>query len=214
MTVALAAVGLRKWFRSGDERITPVDGVDLEVRAGEIVLISGPSGSGKTTLLQLLAGFQRPDDGHVDWPGGAGAPSWQSVAVVPQSLGLLPELTAAENVAMPLLAGRAAPPAQVMPRVSAALQLVGVDELADRLVGETSLGQQQRVAIARALIGEPTVLVADEPISHQDAAHAELVMAAVAAAVARGAACVLAGHDPLLARVATRVLRMEDGRLA
>lgn len=215
MTVALAAVGLRKWFRSGDERITPVDGVDLAVRAGEIVLISGPSGSGKTTLLQLLAGFQRPDEGRVDWPGGADVPSWASLAMVPQSLGLLPELTAAENVAMPLLAGRRRLAAQeVEQRVASALRLVGVDELADRLVGETSLGQQQRVAVARGLIGEPAVLVADEPISHQDAVHAEMVLSAIAAAVARGTACVLAGHDPLLARVATRVLRMEDGRLA
>ena len=89
-----------------------------------------------------------------------------------------------------------------------------VTKVADRLVGETSLGQQQRVAVARGLIGEPAVLVADEPISHQDAVHAEMVMSAIAAAVARGTACVLAGHDPLLARVATRVLRMEDGRLA
>ncbi|HNJ98543.1 MAG TPA: ATP-binding cassette domain-containing protein [Ilumatobacteraceae bacterium] len=214
MSAVLRAEGLRKWFRSGDERITPVDGVDLEIGAGEIVLITGPSGSGKTTLLQMLTGFQQPDEGQVSWPGGGEMPGWQSVAVVPQSLGLLPELTASENVALPLLAGGAARPAQVAPRVSAALQLVGVDHLADRLVGETSLGQQQRVAVARALICGPAVIIADEPTSHQDSGHAEVVLRAIAAVVSRGAACVLAGHDPLLLRVATRVVHLERGRLA
>ena len=209
----LVAAGLRKWFTSGDERITPVDGVDLVLHAGEIVLITGPSGSGKTTLIQMLVGFQQPDDGTVRWPGGAVTPAWIDVAVVPQSLGLLPELTAAENVALPLVAGRTRV-GDAAERVATALELVGVSALADRLVGETSLGQQQRVAVARALVADPTVIVADELTSHQDADHARVVLGALRAAADRGAACLIAGHDPLLAQVATRVLHMQDGRLA
>lgn len=214
MSAVLTATGLRKWFRSGDERIMPVDGVDLALSPREIVLVTGPSGSGKTTLLQMLTAFQRPDEGSVEWPGGGSMPSWSTLAVVPQSLGLLPELTVAENVALPLVAlGRIAV-ARVAPRVEAALTLLGVDRLTDRLAGETSLGQQQRVAVARALVVGPKVLVADEPTSHQDHEHAHVVLRAIAAVAERGTACLLAGHDPLLAETATRVLRMENGRLA
>lgn len=209
----LIAVGVRRWFMSGDERITPVDGVDLEVAAGEVVVLTGPSGSGKTTLLQMLAGFQRPDEGAVHWLGGAaGSPGWDVVAVVPQTLGLLAELTVGENVAMPLLA-RGIAPADAQRAVDAALAAVRVDHLAHRLVGEASLGQQQRVAVARALVGRPAALVADELTSHQDGEHADVVLAAVAAAASNGTACLLAGHDPRLTSIAHRVIHLEDGRL-
>ncbi len=214
MSAVLTATALRKWFTSGDERIVPVDGIDLALHEGEIVLVTGPSGSGKTTLMQMLTGFQRPDEGRVEWPGGGAVPSWSAVAVVPQSLGLLPELTVAENIALPLTTVGRTEVARVAPRVAAALTLLGVEQLAERLAGETSLGQQQRVAVARALVVGPRVLVADEPTSHQDREHAEVVLRAVAAVAHRGTACLIAGHDPLLSSVATRVLRMESGRLA
>ncbi|MDO8388885.1 MAG: ATP-binding cassette domain-containing protein [Actinomycetota bacterium] len=210
----LVATGVRKWFMSGDERVTPVDGIDLAVHAGEIVLITGPSGSGKTTLLQLLVGFQRPDEGDVSWPGGGDTPSWSAVAVVPQSLGLLDELTAAENVALPLLARPDGVARDAAARVAMALTAVDAGALADRLVGETSLGQQQRIAVARALVGHPLVIVADELTSHQDGDHAREVLQALQTAAQRGAACLIAGHDPLLATVATRVLHLQSGRLA
>ena len=213
MTAVLTATALRKWFTSGDERIVPVDGVDLVLGAGEIVLVTGPSGSGKTTLMQMLTGFQLPDEGSVEWPGGGAMPSWSAVAVVPQSLGLLPELTVAENIALPLTARGRTEVARVAPRVAAALTLLGVEQLADRLAGETSLGQQQRVAVARALVVGPRVLLADEPTSHQDREHAEVVLKAIAAVAARGAAGRIAGPDPLLAAGATRVVRVESGRL-
>lgn len=214
VTAALVATGVRRWFRSGDERIVPVDGVDLSIAAGEVVVLTGPSGSGKTTLLQMLAGFQAPDDGTVQWVGKTGAvPGWDVVAVVPQSLGLLAELTAAENVAMPLLA-RGTPPAEAAARALAALQSLGADHLADRLVGEASLGQQQRVAVARALVVNPVVLLADEPTSHQDGHHADVVLAAVRAAAEAGSACIVAGHDPRLLGAADRVVHLESGRLA
>lgn len=209
----LHALGVRRWFRSGDERIVPVDGVDLDVHAGEVVVLTGPSGSGKTTLLQVLAGFHPPDEGIVRWGAtGDGTPDWHAVAVVPQSLGLLAELTAAENVAMPLLA-RGDEPAAAGRLAHEMLAALDADHLAERLVGEASLGQQQRVAVARALVGRPSILVADEPTSHQDAEHAGLVLAAVRTAAGLGTACVIAGHDPRLATVADRVVRLVDGRI-
>lgn len=212
-TEPIVAVGVRRWFASGDERIVPVDGVDLAVAAGEVVVLTGPSGSGKTTLLQMLAGFQAPDDGSVRWHDTDEAtPSWAVVAVVPQTLGLLAELTCAENVALPLLA-RGVDPAAAQTAVEAALADLRVDHLAHRLVGEASLGQQQRVAVARAVVGDPRVIVADEPTSHQDAEHADVVLGAIRAAAERGTACVLAGHDPRLAAFADRVLHLDQGRL-
>jgi ABC-type lipoprotein export system ATPase subunit len=213
-TAPIVAEQVRRWFMSGDERIVPVDGVDLCIEAGELVVLTGPSGSGKTTLLQMLAGFQRPDEGAVRWHDTDGhTPAWDVVAVVPQTLGLLAELTAAENVALPLLA-RGVPPEQAQAEVDVALAALRVDHLAHRLVGEASLGQQQRVAVARAVVGSSAVIVADEPTSHQDAEHADVVLAALRDAARRGAACVLAGHDPRLAAVADRVLHLEQGRLA
>lgn len=212
--VPLRAVGVRRWFDSGGERIVPVDGVDLDVHAGEVVVLTGPSGSGKTTLLQVLAGFHRADEGEVQWTGSStGTPGWDVVAVVPQSLGLLAELTAAENVAMPLLV-RGADPEEAGRAAHEVLAALDADHLADRLVGDASLGQQQRVAVARALVGRPAVLLADEPTSHQDAEHAELVLAAVRGAAALGTACVIAGHDPRLTAHADRVIHLLDGHIA
>lgn len=213
MSDVLVVEGVRKWFRSGHERITPVDGVDLRLASSEVLVLTGPSGSGKTTLLQMIAGFQRPDEGMVTWPDSAATPAWSEVAVIPQSLGLLPELTVAENVALPLLAASVSVDVAA-PQVAAVLAELRVDQLADRLVGEVSLGQQQRVAVARALVIRPVVVLADEPTSHQDGEHAHVVLAALRGAARRGTGCLIAGHDPRLLEVADRVVHLEDGRLA
>jgi putative ABC transport system ATP-binding protein len=215
----LRAEGLRRSFSSGSERIVPVDGIDLEVAAGEVVVLTGPSGSGKTTLLELLAGFHTPDEGRVRWFSddlgdevGSAGPAWSVLAVVPQSLGLLPEMTAVENVAMPMLASGGAPhdAGEAARRL---LESMNASDLADRLVGAASLGQQQRVAVARALVGDPLIVLADEPTSHQDSEHAALVLAALRGSAQRGAACVLAGHDPLLLTAADRLIRLVNGRI-
>jgi ABC-type lipoprotein export system ATPase subunit len=210
----LVATALRRSFMSGHDRITPVDGVDLVLSSGDVVVLTGPSGSGKSTLLQLLIGFDRPDHGTVEWVGcDSDVPSWTQVAAVPQSLGLLPELTVAENVAAPLLAA-GTDPRRVATLLATAMEHVDIASLASRLVGDTSLGQQQRVAVARALIAQPAVVVADEPTSHQDDDHAVMVCAALRAAAEQGAAVMIAGHDVRVHDIATRVIRLENGTIS
>jgi ABC-type lipoprotein export system ATPase subunit len=183
-------------------------GLDLSVAAGEIVALVGRSGSGKTTLLTLVAGFDEPEAGTVDRPGGPSC-RWRELAVLPQSLGLLGELTVAENVLLPLrldreIGGEDAP---------ALLERLGIAHLSDRYPSEVSLGEQQRTALARAAVVRPSLLLADEPISHQNDAWAREMMAVVVDLAAAGTACLLATHNEVATEVAHRVLELRDGRL-
>lgn len=181
-----------------------VDDVSLELRAGELGVVLGRSGSGKSTLLMAAGGWVAPDAGSVVTPGT----SWQKTSYLAQRFGLLPELTVAENVGLPLrLAGLSED------GVGDLLEQLGLGGLALRLPAETSIGQQQRTALARALVTQPAALLADEPSSHQDGATAERVWAALADACARGSACLVATHDTAAADRANRVWRLEDGRI-
>lgn len=145
----------------------------------------------------------------------AAAPPWSTVALVPQSLGLLDELTCEENAAAPLLFARAHAHARVedLRTARALLDSLGVGDLARRYPGEVSLGQQQRVALARALIACPTVLLADEPTAHLDHRTIDAVVDVLTAAVGRGTACLLATHDEALTRRAHRRLGLRHGVL-
>lgn len=186
-------------------------GVDLAIAAGEVVALVGPSGSGKTTLLTIVAGFERPDRGQVTVsgcdPAGGEALPWSTLAMLPQSLGLLPELTVAENVGLPGRLGAAAGDGADL------LARLGLGHLAPRLPGEISLGEQQRTALARAAVVRPALLVADEPVSHQNRAWAEAMMGLVADLAAGGTACLLATHDDVAVAAAHRVVHLRDGRL-
>ena len=190
-----------------------LDGVDLQLAPGTLTVLEGRSGSGKTTLLNLALGWDRPDAGKVSVAGRDPAtdpPPWLEVAVAPQAPGLLPELTVAENVWLPArLAGRGADPAAAC----ALLGALGLDPFAGRPAERTSLGQQQRAALARALVLQPAVLLADEPLAHQDRAHAGLVVAAIRRACDAGGAALVASHDPQAHRGADTVLALVDGRL-
>lgn len=199
----MTVLALRRVSKSYAGRGTVLDGVDLDVAAGEVVAIAGRSGSGKTTLLTIVAGWEHPDAGSVELPAGR---AWSALALVPQALGLLDELTIGENVALP---GRLAGQAHVD-----LLDELGIDHLVDRHPDEVSLGEQQRAAVARAAALRPALLVADEPVAHQDRRRGEAVLAALRHLAAdAGTACLLATHDELALAAADRVLELHAGHL-
>lgn len=209
-TTRLRLTGVSKRYGAPEGR--PVlAALDLDVGAGEVVVVFGRSGSGKTTLLSIAAGFVAPDAGEVLIDGTAVRDdvSWASVAVLPQSLGLLDELTVRENVTLPDLLAEGASGA----RVDRLLERLQLAHLADRLPGETSLGEQQRTALARTLVTGPRVLVADEPVSHQNPALAEVMVEEIAALAAGGTACLLATHDASVVRIADRVVELHAGTI-
>lgn len=192
-----------------------LDDVSLYAVPGRILAVTGSSGSGKTTLLSVLGGLLSPDRGTAAYGGEpvgtrTGEPR-AGTAFVLQVYGLVPSLTAKENVAITLRA-RAVSASEATRRAVAALERVGVGDLAERLVTELSGGQLQRVAVARALAVEPDVLLADEPTSELDERNRDLVVAEIRAEAERGAVVVLATHDPEVAEMCDDELHLVDGR--
>jgi putative ABC transport system ATP-binding protein len=206
--LALEARGVTKTFAHSGGDVHAVSDVTLALRRGELGVLLGRSGSGKSTLLTLLAGWQQPDTGEIE-PTGPAAWAWSELGYLPQRFGLIPELSVRENVELPArLTGRRE---ELASRVDELLRDLGLDELALRRPAETSIGQQQRAAVARALVLRPSVLVADEPSSHQDAGWHDAVWALLARAAAEGTACLAATHEPEAAQFATRVWEMAEG---
>ena len=206
--------GVSKTYVRGPERVRALVDVSLHLGPGEVVALSGPSGSGKTTLLNVLLGWEAPDAGDVEVLGRPlpdHEPGWAEVAVVPQRLGLIEELTVAENVALPLRLGEERSVDNGSGRVGALLDALGLADLAARMPPETSLGQQQRTALARALVARPALLVADEPTGHQDEESADAVLRLLHAAADEGMACLLATHATELTATAHRVVALLDG---
>jgi putative ABC transport system ATP-binding protein len=221
VTPVLRAVGLSRVFRTPAGDVTAVRHVDLEVFPGELVALRGRSGSGKTTLLTMLGGLDAPTAGRVELDGHDLADPRTDVAgllgarvaSVFQAFGLLPILSAAENVEVPLRIRRV-DPVERRARVAAALEAVGLAEHAAQRPGELSGGQQQRVGIARALVADPAVLLADEPTGQLDSETGAQIMALIARVVhERGTAAVVATHDPAMLARADRVLELHDGAL-
>jgi len=225
MTTEQPAVEARELTRTYPAAGRPVRGlqdVSLRVAGGEVVAVTGPSGSGKSTLLFLLAGLDRPDGGEVrvagtDWrtlDGPARARfRRRTCGFIAQGMALLPQATAAENVAVPLLLDGVDADAR-QARVAGALEAVGLADDGDKLPDQLSGGQQQRVAIARALVIQPAVVLADEPTANLDSATAQTITRLLlAAARERGAAVVLVTHDPDVARHADRLVRLRSGRV-
>lgn len=193
-----------------------LDDISVVARSGRVLAVTGSSGSGKTTLLSVLGGLAAPHAGEATYDGGpvgtrSGEPR-RGTAFVLQTYGLVPTLTAEENVAIALRT-REVEPREAAERAVAALDRLGVGDLADRLISELSGGQLQRVAVARALAVVPDVLLADEPTSELDEVNRDLVVAEIRAEAARGAVVVLATHDPDVAALCDDEIHLVDGRL-
>jgi putative ABC transport system ATP-binding protein len=189
-------------------------GIDLDLEPGVMSALAGPSGSGKSVLLDLLAGWSSPDAGTVHWSGSSKPPSWAGLGLVPQAMGLMPDLTVWHNVVLPLrLDGGADALAAQTPRVLDLLEQLRLTPLRDRSPGELSFGEQQRVAVARAAVLEPALLLADEPTSHQDADSALAVLDVLGAVCDRGGSVLLASHADEVLEECDRVLRMVGGRM-
>jgi putative ABC transport system ATP-binding protein len=209
-------------YGSGPTATVALRGVSLTVGEGQLVALSGRSGSGKTTLLNIVGGLDRPDSGTVRVDGkDVTAMSErervhlrrETVTYIFQSFGLLPVLSAAENVGVPLRISGVAPRAREE-RVAAMLALVGLADRSRHRPGELSGGQQQRVAIARALATRPRLLLADEPTGQLDAESGEQIMHLLRSVVrSEGVTALLATHDPALMDIADSVLYLADGTI-
>ncbi|GIJ31237.1 ABC transporter ATP-binding protein [Micromonospora sediminimaris] len=214
--------GLSRDYGVGDRVVHAVRDVSLRAGRGELVAVRGRSGAGKTTLLNLIGGLDRPTSGRV-WVAGQEVTAASekdllrlrrdTIGFVFQSFGLVPILSAAENVGVPMRLAKV-PAADREQRVSVLLELVGLGGHAAQRPYEMSGGQQQRVAIARALANDPALLIADEPTGQLDSETGRAVMDLLRALVhARGMTALVATHDPTLVELADRVLVLRDGRL-
>ena len=218
-TSVLRARGLRKHYGRGEGLVRAVDGVDLDVGAGETVAVMGPSGCGKSTLLHLLGGLDRPSGGEVSLNGrriddiGEKALARMrrtDVGFVFQAFHLMEELTAVENVELSaLLAGRS--PRAARRRAEELLEQVGLADRARFLPSALSGGQRQRVAIARALSNEPLVVLADEPTGNLDSAATLDVLRLFESLHEAGQTLVIVTHDARIAATADRLISMRDG---
>ena len=210
---------VRKHYRKGAHEVRALDGVSLDVRAGEFVAVVGPSGSGKSTLMHVLGLLDRPDAGEYRLLGESVAALGRDevarvrnerIGFVFQSFHLMPRTTAVENVELPLVYSRRR---DVRGLGLRALERVGLADRATHRPGELSGGQQQRVAIARALVTEPTVLLADEPTGNLDSRTSVEVMALFQELNDQGITIILVTHEHDVAQYARRIIEMRDGQI-
>ena len=195
---------------------TLLDDVTLTFHPGELTALSGPSGSGKTTLLSIVGGLLEQTQGSVTY---AGEPTWRGTGDPPREMGfvlqvygLVPILSARENVSVALRA-RGVAPKEADGRAADALARFHIADLGDRQVEELSGGQMQRVACARGFVVQPDVLLADEPTSELDEGNRQMVLGELRAEAARGAVVVVATHDPAVVAACDRHYALDEGTL-
>jgi len=214
--------GLCRHYEVGGETVRALDGVDLELARGDYAAVMGPSGSGKSTLMNILGCLDRPTAGacwldghplHEDWEDGVMSRlRGRLIGFVFQTFNLLPRLDAQENVELPLVyQGVAAP--ERRERARRCLERVGLGQRLRHRPGELSGGQRQRVAVARALVTEPGLLLADEPTGNLDSRSTAEILDLLDALHAEGQTLVLVTHEDEVARRATRIIHLRDGRL-
>ena len=212
---------LYKRFTMGEETVTAVDGISMEIGEGDFVSIVGPSGSGKSTLMNIIGMLDTADEGAYRFDGqdvtGLSDDEQtmlrnRSIGFVFQSFHLLPRLTAEENVMVPLLY-RGVPEKEAGEKARQLLQKLGLASRTDHLPSQLSGGQQQRTAIARALIGQPKLILADEPTGALDQATGREIISLMKELNETGQTIVLITHDMQIAAQAKKIVRIEDGRI-
>lgn len=220
--MSIVLTNLAKHYRVGGQEVHAVDHVSLTLAAGEFAALAGPSGSGKTTLLNLIGGLDRPDAGDVLIDGQSLAAlseraltdlRLRRIGFVFQSYNLVSVLSAFENVALTLQL-QGVPPAEQARRVGPLLEALGLGGMAHRRPGTLSGGQQQRVAVARAVVGNPALVLADEPTANLDTDTARSLMDLMRRLnTERGITFLFSSHDPVVIESARRVIRLRDGRV-
>lgn len=217
----LKATEISRIFKRKHGTVKALDNATLEIKEGEFLSIIGPSGSGKSTLLLALGGMSHPDQGTVHWYDQS-IYSWDvttrskwrgtSVGFVFQSFNLVPYLTVFENVSVGLSLAKNGTADQKS--IDAILDEVDLSSRKDHVPAELSIGQQQRVALARALVKKPALILADEPTGNLDPDTGNEVMEIVKRQHANGTTVVMITHDPNMAAMAQRTIRIVDGRIA
>jgi len=212
---------IRKIYDTGKVKVEALKGVDLQIEQGELVAIVGPSGSGKSTLMNLLGCLDTPTTGKYELGGQAVSGVSRDelaeirnrrVGFVFQNFNLLPHISALENIEMPMLFGGVRP-AERHRRAKELLERVGLGDRLDHKPTELSGGQMQRVAIARALAMSPDIVLADEPTGNLDSTAGSDIMSIFTDLWKQGSTLVIITHDPALARRASRVVEIHDGRI-
>lgn len=217
----LTMTDLNKTYRTESVETTALDNIDLEIADGEFVAIMGPSGCGKSTLLNVMGMLDSPTSGSYVFDGKEVAglseanladTRKRNIGFIFQSFNLVDELTVRENVELALLY-HSIPAGERKSRVDRVLDKVGIAHRAKHRPTQLSGGQQQRVAVARALVGEPRLILADEPTGNLDTAHGEEVMRMLRQLNQEGSTIVMVTHSPAHADFASRVVDMLDGRI-
>lgn len=211
-----------KSFPVGDDEITVLKGINLEIGSGEFISIVGPSGNGKSTLLNMITGIDRPTAGEVIVTGRPvhkmsenDLAAWRGdhVGIIFQFFQMLPSLSLLQNVILPMDFANKFEPKERGDRAMALLETVSLADQANKLPGMVSGGQQQRAAIARALANDPPLLVADEPTGNLDSHTAGDVFRLFNRLVEEGKTLLMVTHDKELARQVPRVVEITDGRI-